>query len=396
MFLELLLAIFIGIIAGIFTGLFPGIHINLVALLLFSISTFLLKYFSPVSLVVFIITMTISHTFFDFIPSIFLSAPNEETTLSILPGHRLLLKGGGYTACKLSFDGCLLGIFLLIIFLPLFLWLMPLIYGFLKTIMAFILILASAILVLKEKNKFFAFFVFILSGILGIIVFQLPLKEPLFPLLTGLFGTSMLLTTIKTKPVIPKQEVSEEKLSNKEIAKIIPSSLISSSLCSFLPGLGSSQAAVLSTINLKLNEKSFLFLLGVISTLVTGLNFVAIYSISKPRSGVAVIASKILTNFSLNELWLFMFVILATGILVYFFAIKTAKNFSEKITKINYSRVSFVVLLVLILLTLFFTSWIGILILITATALGIFAIEVGVKKIQLMGCLMVPVILYFL
>jgi putative membrane protein len=309
----------------------------------------------------------------------------------------MLLKGKGFSACAISFKGCLIGVFILLFLLPLFLWFMPIIYEHLKKIMVFVLILASLALILKEKNKFMAFFVFLLSGILGVIVFKLPMKEPLFPLLTGLFGTTMLITTIKSKPKIPVQDTEEEKIEIKEAAKIIPSSIISSALCSFLPGLGSSQAAVLSTSsNSKLDERKFLFLLGVINTLVTGLNFIAIYSISKPRSGVAVVASKILGEFSIREVWLFASLMLLVSLISFYLALKVSKIFAKSINKINYSKISWIILIFLSVVTLFYSSWLGFLVLITSTLLGLFAININIKKIHLMGCLMIPVIFYFL
>ena len=91
MITYIILAFFLGILAGTFTGLIPGIHINLVAIILLSFSAFLLTYFSPIILVVFIVAMAITHTFIDYLPSIFLGAPDEDTVLSILPGHEMLI-----------------------------------------------------------------------------------------------------------------------------------------------------------------------------------------------------------------------------------------------------------------------------------------------------------------
>src|SRR3989344_2613407 len=98
MIIELVVALIVGILAGTFTGLFPGIHINLVSVFLVSASPALLQYTSPISLAVFITSMAITHSFLDFIPSIFLGAPDEDSFLSILPGHELLKKGGGHEA----------------------------------------------------------------------------------------------------------------------------------------------------------------------------------------------------------------------------------------------------------------------------------------------------------
>ena len=93
--ISIILALILGILVGIFTGLIPGLHINLVAMLLFLFSS---KLESDLSLILasFIVAMSVTHIFLDFIPSIFLGAPTPQTALSILPGHRLLLKGKGY------------------------------------------------------------------------------------------------------------------------------------------------------------------------------------------------------------------------------------------------------------------------------------------------------------
>ena len=100
MFLEILLALILGIGFGIITGLIPGIHVNLIAILLISLSAYLLEFVSVFSVAIFIFSMALTHTFLDMIPSIFLGAPNEDTALAVLPGHRMLLDGIGYEAIR--------------------------------------------------------------------------------------------------------------------------------------------------------------------------------------------------------------------------------------------------------------------------------------------------------
>jgi len=107
MFIEILFAILIGLFFGIITGLIPGIHINLVSIILLSLSPILLNYTNPLVLCVFIIAMSVNHSFLDFVPSVFLGAPDADTALSILPGHKLLLEGKAYEAVKLTVMGSL-------------------------------------------------------------------------------------------------------------------------------------------------------------------------------------------------------------------------------------------------------------------------------------------------
>lgn len=81
MILELIIALFLGIFIGSLTGIAPGIHINLVSAMVVAFSGFLLEFFPPVALVVFLVSLAMTHTFIDYIPSIFLGAPDENNFL---------------------------------------------------------------------------------------------------------------------------------------------------------------------------------------------------------------------------------------------------------------------------------------------------------------------------
>jgi putative membrane protein len=394
---QILIALIIGIIAGTITGLIPGIHINLVATLLFINSAFFLGFTEPIILAVFIVSMTITHTFIDFLPSIFLGAPDEDTALSVLPGHRMLLKGQGYEAIKLTTIGCFLGIFISIILAVIFIFTAPLFYPFLVKIMAFLLIALSLFLILKEDKKFFALIIFLLAGILGFATLNLAvIKQPLYPLFTGLFGTSLLLISFFQDTKIPKQIIKKTKTDKKEIANALGLSIISSSLVSFLPGVGSAQAAVIASSLKKIKEKTFLILLGAINTITLLLSFVALYAIKKPRTGVAVFVGKFLPEINLGQLWLLLLIALIVGAIVFPINLFLAKKFTKLIEKVNYKWLCFSILLFLIILTPIISGWLAFIVLVTATFLGIFCSLIGVKKIFLMGSLILPVIIWYL
>jgi len=115
---QLLLAIMIGILCGIVTGLTPGIHINLVSVLIVSLSSIFLEYTSALFLATIIISMGVTHTFLDSIPSIFLGAPDSDTVMAVLPGHKLLFQGLGWDAVRLTVIGSLLCLLLCIAIIP--------------------------------------------------------------------------------------------------------------------------------------------------------------------------------------------------------------------------------------------------------------------------------------
>lgn len=164
MFLEIILAIELGIIIGIFTGLSPGIHINLVAsILLASITNQLFSGIQPISLAIFIVSMSITHTFLDFIPGIYLGAPNEDTFLSILPSHELMKQGLAHTAFILTMYGSLTAIPIVLIYTPIFIKFLPLILTSTKTIMPFLLIFISFYLIFREEKTLIGIIVFLLQ-----------------------------------------------------------------------------------------------------------------------------------------------------------------------------------------------------------------------------------------
>jgi putative membrane protein len=412
--ISITIAIFLGILAGTLTGLTPGIHINLIAILLLSISTTLLKITTPLILTIFIVSMAITHTFIDYIPSIFFGAPDEDSFLSVLPGHQLLLKGRGYYAIVLTLYGSLSALFTILLLTPIFIFILPIIYPYVLRIMPLILILTSGYLIISEHNpkslnpnpKLWALIIFLLAGFLGIASSNLNIEQPLLPLLTGLFGASNLLISINQKTKIPLQKITKLKnirLKKSSIAKASFASIISAPLTAFLPGLGAAQSALIGkqVTNIQ-DQREFLFLLGAINTIVMALSFIALYSIQKTRTGAAVTISKLLPTLSTSNLLLILLTILITGFLSFILTITLAKFFAKTITKISYTTLSITIISILFIIITLFSDptpegrFRALLLFLTSTSLGIFTISKQIKRMHLMGCLLVPTILYYL
>jgi len=394
MLIELIVFLILGISAGTFTGLMPGIHINLVGAMLVSASASFLFFLPALYLVVFITAMAITHTFLDFVPSVFLGCPNEDTALSVLPGHELLREGKGHAAVMLAAYGGLAAIFLTVILAFPLIVLVKKIYPLIQTAIPYILIAVSLIMIFSEKRKFSSLLVYSLTGILGLILLNLePLKDSLLPLLTGLFGASNLLLSIKTKTQIPKQIIKEEKT---ELKKPILAALIASPLCGFLPGLGSGQAAVLGNTISKTDRKGFLVLLGATNVLVMGFSFMSLYAISKARTGAAAAIKDLIEIPSVKVLILILFTVLISGLISFFLMKKLSIFFSQKINKINYTKLSIITLCILVLIVLLISGFLGFIAFIISTFTGIYCISLGVRRTQMMGCLLFPTIILYL
>jgi putative membrane protein len=395
MAVEYFLAILLGIAAGIFTGITPGIHINLIA----SIALALSFHFDPPLLCIFIVAMSITHTFLDFIPSVFLGAPEDDgNALSVLPGHRLLIKGYGYGAVKLTLIGSMYGLLLAIAILPFYMFAVKSSFGVIRASVPFVILAVSLFLILKEGKKLVAAFVFLLSGILGILTFNLkPLSQPLLPLFTSLFGLPLLFLSIKNKTKIKKQKIAEIKLKKKEKVRPLLAGLLASSLVSLYPAIGSGQAAIIgSEILGSLNTNEFLILVGSINTIVMLFSFVTAYAIGKARSGSAAAVAEILKEFSLDAVILFVIVAVAAGLLSFFICKAIAKIIAKKIYNINYTKLCLAVILFVLAVNIFVSGIWSVFVLVSGLFIGLIANISGIRKIHMMGSLVIPTLLFYI
>lgn len=392
----------LGIFAGTITGLIPGLHINLVSVILLTLSPFLLGYTGVLSLVALIIAMSITHTFTDFIAATYLGAPDADTALAVLPAHQLLLEGKGFEAIRLTVAGSLLCLLFVISIIPFLIIAVPLIFTTLQPFIGFLLLAISVFMLLREpswRKKGWATFVFLSAGILGIVTFTLPnLEEPLFPLLSGMFGISMLLTSLSQQTKIPKQRITEQVLvSNKDAVKAVSSGVFSGSLVSIFPGLGPAQAAILATqFFKKISTSTYLVVVGGINTVSMVMALITLLTINKARNGSIVVVQELLPEFSLTLLGISISVALIAGGIATIATLWIGKVFSNVMNKVNYKVVSLAIIFFLIILSFYFGGLMGFFVLSVSTSIGIIPVLKGVGRNHAMGVLLLPVILYFL
>lgn len=401
MLFELFIAILVGSCLGIITGITPGVHINLVATILLGLAPFLGNYINPLVIAVAIVAMSIVHTFLDFIPSCYLGAPDENNIMSALPAHKLLLQGKGFEAVKLATIGSFLGLVCVLALLPVLIFAVPFIFKTLQDYVGFILIAIMLFMIFREKGldkKFWAFFIFIFSGILGITVFSLNLSQPLFPMLSGLFGISVLIGSIAQKVKIPPQKITNElEIPKKDIAKSVFAGTLSGTIISIFPGMGPAQAAILGgSLVGKIKDYLYIVLVGAIGTVSMMLSLITLFTINKARNGSIVVVQELLQTVDWQMFLLLMFVALLAGCVGVFLTMFFARIFSSIITKVNYAGFCILIIAFVSCLVFYFTSWIGIIVLFTSTALGMLPEYLGVGKNHAMGCLLLPVIFYFM
>lgn len=409
---DLILACIIGILCGAITGLIPGFHVNTVGAIVFASTAFLLNIFSLEFLCVFLVSMAISHALLEFIPSIFLGVPEEATALSILPGHRMVLEGRSKEAIRLVALGGFGAIIVTIILLPLFILFLPPLYSSLKPYIWIILVLVSIYMLFKLSNDLktllWSSILFLLSGVMGWVMLNTPISSglSLMCLFTGMFGVSTLLFSLNEKSTIPPQNRFHDFHLSFGICRGILAGGIAGTILGFLPGFGPAQGSIiaqqLSGGCGEDNTENFLTSISGVNTSDTLFSLIAIYLIGNPRSGIAVYVSQLIQEFNINYLLFFIFASLTAVSISLILCIKLGDYFTVYIQRLNYKKISWLVIIFMSCLLMVFSileqssMLFIVLAYITSIAIGLLPHYLGVSKSQLMGVLIIPAaVIYF-
>jgi putative membrane protein len=424
----LIVAVFIGFFLGIISGLTPGIHVNNFALILLALTPLFLKMgFAPFYIAVIILSNSVTHTFIDIIPSIFLGAPEADTALAVLPGHQLLLEGRGSEAVRLSAIGSAGSVAAsLLIAIPLGFFFMN-IYGTIDAYVGWILILIVVLMVATEngeivegqgslvhlKYKGYAVVLFLLSGILGLFAFDntdkmtplATLGEPsiLLPLLSGLFGASMLVLALMTHSEIPPQQKNcMFMLPGKSIIRGILSGSTAGSFVAWLPGVSSAVGTIIARLLVHEDKgedasKEFIISLSGANTANAIFSLIALYTIHRTRSGAMVAINGVVNidEWDMSVMILLLAVIVYVSILSYYSTIHLGDRISGLLSKMDYPKLCSSVLIFLTLMVIMFTGWFGLVIFLISIPVGMISSFAKIRKTHAMGVILLPVILYF-
>ena len=394
---EILLFAAFGIALGALAGIVPGLHVNTLALLMMA----LMPLFEPLLLAVAVITMSISTTFFDFIPSTLLGAPDPETALSVLPGHRMLMAGRGLDAIYMTMLGGLAASVIAAASLPATLLVIPWLYSAVQGYMGWLLVVVALFCVLSERKArevLWSAASMLLSGALGFIALgSTAFAEPLFPMFTGLFGVSSLLLSLKERTVMPKQSMEVRPPDRRTVLSGVLKGLFSGSLVGTLPAVGASQAALVSEhISRRGGDKEYLVSMGAISTIVAMFSLVSLYTISKARSGTAVVVGKLLPEFGQADFLIMVACILLAAGVSALLLMKTARWFARAISGVSYPALTRTVLTFLIVLVFIMAGPMGLLLMAVGAAIGLVAPLGGARRSSAMGCLLLPLAAFYL
>ena len=385
--IKLIIVILIGILAGTFTGLAPGIHINLVASIVLINFVLLNSFFDINAIIIFIIVMGVTHSFIDFIPSVLFGVPSEDTILSVMPAHRLVLQGEAYKAIYISAIGSLYGVFFIILISPIFYFTLEKAYTSIAFIIPYLLIFVILFLIFSEKDnnlRLWAFIITLFSGCFGLFLLNTYTTDnSMLILFTGMFGVSGIFYSLFENSKLPKQNFEFKFKYSRNFFKAISIGGISSSICCISPGIGNAQAASISTAFYKdIDTENFIILTSAINTINFVLSIITFYLITKSRNGAIVVVAQIAQSITFKQCLFYMLIVLIVSIIGFYFTIYLGKKLINFVSKLNMKAINISILSFLFLIIYVLTGYIGILMLLTSFFLGVLAVSVGVRRIH--------------
>ena len=397
--IHVLTGVAAGVVLGTISGLLPGIHVNTMAGGLLSLQVALIPVFGPEVLAAAMVAALVTHTFLDSIPSTFLGIPDADTAVSVIPAHALCLEGCGEEAVRISALGSAAGFLAALPVALVLLLLAPLFQGYLDWGVALILIGVAGYLVMFSESPLYAGLVFLVSGALGIFTFHFSflgsgpfgLSGLLMPLLSGLFGISLLI--LSGRGSIPDQHFEGIQLSRPAMVRAGLTGTIAGVVVGWLPGLSnaSANAVVASVADYERDRRGYLFATSAANTVNAIAGLVAFYAIARTRNGVMVALAAIEVP-PLDVLLASAACAAVCGYLLTIMLGSTAWRFAGiDRNGLTISVIAFITLVSFLLCGVF-----GLLILLFATLLGLVPRLLNIPQVFCMGAVTLPVILFSL
>jgi putative membrane protein len=396
--IEILLGTLIGVMLGTISGIIPGVHANTLAGVLLSLQVALLSFFSPLVLAGAMFAALITHTFVDSIPSTFLGIPDADTSLAVLPAHALCLEGNGEEAVRIAALGSACA---MIIALPLSIicfFLLPALQPYFDWWIGILLIATMGYMIVTSECPGWALALVCVSGILGIFALRYAFlswhtlagsSAILMPLLTGLFGISVLLTA--SQGIMPEQHFRGIRMEDRTIMKYSALGTVAGVAVGWLPGLSTASAnsVLASFIGYEKNRRTYILATSAANTSNAFIGLAALFALSRMRNGVMVAISELPLP-TMSELTVIgvLAACAAYGITV------VLSRSASRFNGIDGGMLNHAVIAFIIILCILLTGPFGVVILILATALGLVPHLVNVPRVFCMGAIIVPVILY--
>ncbi len=395
--IEILAGTAAGVALGVVSGILPGIHVNTLAGIMLASLSLILPLFGPFFLAAALFSALITHCFLDAIPSTFLGIPDADTALAVLPAHSLCMEGNGEEAVRISALGSVTGLVFAVPLCAILLAMMPPLQSAIDWWSGVVLVAVTGFLLVRSESPAWGFVTFCASGILGVFSFRYSYLAPpllgegavLMPLLSGLFGISILLHS--GKGTIPPQHFSGLDIRREGILKGTLLGGVAGLVVGWLPGLSNATAngVLASAVNYTRDRRGYLLATSAANTMNSMVGLAAFFAVERTRNGVVAALSVIETP----PLPLLLVSGTLAGLAAYIITLRLS-GVAHHLEGLNRARLNMVVIAFVAVVSFLSAGLFGIFLLVLATSVGCIPRLVNVPQVFCMGSIMVPVMLY--
>jgi len=331
-------------------------------------------------------------TFSSVISSFLFFIPSESNFVSLMPSQRLYYQGKAYYAIYLACTGALYAVVFGLPFIILFVLTLQFIKPILVFLTPFVLIFTLIFLLFSVKN-ILGIFAIGFSSLLGWLVLQssLDVANPLFVLITGLFGLSAIYFAVISGHKTVKQTF---RIYKPEFLKLFYISLIANILSIFVtlfPGIGSGIATYFGVKTSQLEKEDYIMLNGAINILVIILSLFAAAEIGSTRTGSAYWFKAVAENTILQNKLILVFLISVSIGIGFILTLFLAKKIILILEKINQKKICIFALCFLCLSVLLFSNILGFFVFLLSGLIGVFTIKTNNPRILMLSVIIFPV-----
>lgn len=423
-FFTVLLAVLAGTAIACVLGLLPGLHIyNVMGVLVLGVLG-LAKAGIDVPPEVYIPAMTgmvVGWSVVNTIPAVLLGTPDESALFTVLPGQKYLMSGRGFEGTMITAVGGLAGAwFLLAVVAPCAPVYLPVAQQVLKGHMHWVLWIIITFMLMSEwpkggnrgkagwakfydawKTLLAGLATFLLSGLLGFILLTAsPVShevafQNIMPAFVGLFAVPWCLLNMISAADVPPQRLAKSlDLDGDVILRSVWSGGLGGGIAAYFPVVTGGVGGMLAGHACAQREErvfimgqgvsKFIYYVGAFMLMfVPGLNLT--------RGGGAWMVKTLYVPAGLSDYYLVLGSIAVSAGLSYLAMEPLTKLTVRFVSRFNYRHVSTVALVVIVLMVLLMTGWIGLFIAAVGTGIGLLPVLFGSRRLNCLGILLLPI-----
>jgi len=385
-----------GVALGTVSGLVPGLHANNFALLLAAAVPSVPG--PPRFVGAAMLAAGVVHTFLDVVPALALGVPDAAMAATALPGHRLVLRGRGREALRLSALGSGLAVVLAVpLALPVTAG-MERLYPAVEPHLPLALGAVAALLVVGERGwraRGGAALAVGASGLLGLATLDVEVGGlgaggTLAPLFAGLFGAPILIEALGGEGVPPQADAAVT-VPRRAVAGTACLGAAAGAVVGYVSGVSSGVAATGALAALPgRGPRAYVTITSGVNTANTVFALFALVALGDAHTGVLVALDGAAVPLNLPLLLAGC----ALGAVAGFLLVPWAGDrYLAAAGRVDQTHVSVGVLAAICLIVAALAGLRGVGILAVATVVGLVPARFGARRVTLMGVLLVPLAL---